>query len=322
MIVGQNGAATHVMSAPGSGGGGQTDSVPEASGDDMHPRNATTPLSPAAPVDPSFEILIGPGDLIEVSVYGASDYIKDVRVRSTGEITLPMAGTLKVGGLTPAQAEALIAKRLVDGDFFNNPRVSVIEKETVTQGVSVLGEVQKPGVYPLPGPRKLFDAISAAGGTTPRAGNTVSIMHRSDSQKSEIVTLSYGKSSDQSNVYVYPGDTVVVSKAGVVYVVGDVRLPGGFVMENSHMTILQAYAMAQGANSTAALDRAQLIRKSGSEDQIVSLKKILAAKAPDMSLQPDDIVFVPTSGAKVAARRTIDALVQTASGIAIYSRVP
>lgn len=88
------------------------------------------------------------------------------------------------------------------------------------------------------------------------------------------------------------------------------------------MTILQAYAMAQGANSTAALDKAQLIRKSSSEDQIVSLKKILAAKAPDMSLQPDDIVFVPTSGAKVATRRTIDALVQTASGIAVYSRVP
>jgi polysaccharide biosynthesis/export protein len=322
IIVGQNGAGAHVMSVPKSGGGGQPDSVPGGSGDSTDPRVATASLSTTVIADPSFEILIGPGDLIEVSVYGASDYIKDVRVRSTGEITLPMAGTLKVGGLTPAQAEALIAERLIDGDFFNDPKVSVIEKETVTQGISVLGEVQKPGVYPLPGPRKLFDAISAAGGTTPRAGNTVSIMHRTGSQQSEIATLSYGKSSSQSNVYVYPGDTIVVSKAGVVYVVGDVRLPGGFVMENSYMTILQAYAMAQGANSTAALDRAQLIRKSGSEDQVISLKKILAAKAPDMNLQPDDIIFVPTSGAKVATRRTIDALVQTASGIAIYSRVP
>ena len=322
IMVGQTGPATHVTSASGSGGGAsQTDSVPGASGDDADPRIPKTPASAADVGEPSFEILIGPGDLIEVSVYGA-DYIKEVRVRSTGEITLPMAGTLKVGGLTPAQAETLIARRLIDGDFFNDPRVSVIEKETVTQGISILGEVQKPGVYPLPGPRKLFDAISAAGGTTPRAGNTVSILHRADSRPPETVTLSYGKSSNESNVYVYPGDTVVVSKAGVVYVVGDVRLPGGFVMENSHMTILEAYAMAQGANPTAALDRAQLIRKSGSEGQVVSLKKILAAKAPDMNLQPDDIVFVPTSGAKVASRRTIDALVQTASGIAIYSRVP
>ncbi len=306
--------------------GDPTDSVTGVSGNVVVPRKATLPTLTASG-DSSFEILIGPGDLIEVSVYGAPDYIKDVRVGSTGEVTLPLAGTVKVGGLTPAQAEALIAKRLSDGNFFNDPRVSVLEKEFVTQGISVLGEVQKPGVYQMPGPRKLFDALSAAGGTTPRAGNTVSLLHRSDSQKSEVVTLSYdGKSSTQSNIYVYPGDTVVVSKAGLVYVVGDVRLPGGFVMENSHMTILQAYAMAQGANSTAALDRAQLIRKVGPEshpqETLISLKKILSAKSPDINLQPDDIVFVPTSGAKVAGRRTLDAIVQTATGMAIYSRVP
>ena len=322
IAVGENGVKTYVLSAPGAGGGDQTDAVPDPNGDEINRRIATAPSSTIDTGVPSFEILIGPGDLIEVSVYGAADYVKEVRVRSTGEITLPMAGTVKVSGLTPAQAEALIAKRLIDGDFFNDPRVSVIEKETVTQGISILGEVQKPGVYPLPGPRKLFDAISAAGGTTPRAGNTVSIMHRSNSLTSEILPLSYGKSSSQSNVYVYPGDTVVVSKAGVVYVVGDVHLPGGFVMENSHMTLLQAYAMAQGANPTAALDKAKLIRKSGSGDQVVSLKKILAAKAPDMNLQADDIIFIPTSGAKVAGKRTVDAIVQTATGIAIYSRVP
>jgi polysaccharide export outer membrane protein len=260
-----------------------------------------------------------------VSIYGAPDYLKEVRVRSTGEITLPLAGTVKVGGLSPAQAEALIAKRLGDGGFFNDPRVSVLEKEFATQGISVLGEVQKPGVYPLQGPRNLFDALSAAGGTTPRAGNTVSISHREDPQHSEVVTLSENsKSSSQSNVHVYPGDTVVVSKAGIVYVVGDVRSPGGFVMENSHMTMLQAFAMAQGANPTAALDRAQLIRKSGPENQPqeapISLKKILAQKAPDMNLQPGDIVFVPTSAAKAAGRRTLEAIVQTATGMAIYSR--
>jgi polysaccharide export outer membrane protein len=133
-----------------------------------------------------------------------------------------------------------------------------------------------------------------------------------------------GKSS--SNIFVYPGDTVVVSKAGVVYVVGDVRLPGGFVMENSHMTILQAYAMAQGAGPTAALDRAKLIRKAGPESQpqetLISLKNILSAKSPDLNLKPDDIIFVPTSGAKAAGRRTLEAIIQTATGMAIYTRLP
>jgi polysaccharide biosynthesis/export protein len=324
---GQNGAAVHVMSTEASGGGDGTDSVPGTNGDVVDSGKATAVALSTPSRNPSFDILIGPGDLIEVSVYGAPDYIKDVRVGSTGEITLPLAGTVKVGGLAPAQAEALIARRLSDGDFFTNPRVSVLEKEFATQGISVLGEVQKPGVYPLPGPRKLFDAISAAGGTTPRAGSTVSLLHRGDSQRLEIVALSFdGESSSQSNVYVYPGDTVVVSKAGVVYVVGDVRLPGGFVMENSHMTMLQAFAMAQGANPTAALDRAKLIRKAGSENQaqetLISLKKVLSAKSPDMNLQPEDIIFVPTSGAKAAGRRTLEAIVQTATGMAIYGRVP
>jgi polysaccharide export outer membrane protein len=319
VVPGQDGAAVHSISPEGSGGGGLTDPVPGASGDGVVPR----PLTPGG--DRGFEILIEPGDLIQVSVYGAPDYIKDVRVGSTGEITLPLAGTVKVGGLTPAQAEALIAKRLSDGNFFNDPRVSVLEKEFSSQGISILGEVQKPGVYQMPGPRKLYDALSTAGGTTPRAGNTVSLLHRSDSQKAEVVTMSYdGKPSSQSNIYVYPGDTIVVSKAGVVYVVGDVRLPGGFVMENSQMTVLQAFAMAQGAGPYAALDRAQLIRKAGSErrpqETQISLKNILAAKSPDINLQPDDIVFVPTSTGKKVATRTLEAIVQTASGMAIYSK--
>ncbi len=322
---GQNGAAVHVISAEHSGGGGPTGSVP--GGDAAVPPPGTALPTPAGSGEPSFEILIGPGDLLEVSVYGAPDYIKQVRVGSTGEITLPLAGTVKVGGLTPDKAEALITQRLSDGHFFNDPRVSVLDKEFVTQGISVLGEVQKPGVYQMPGPRKLFDALSAAGGTTPRAGNTVSVLRRSDSQKSENVSLVYDdKSSKLTNIYVYPGDTVLVSKAGVVYVVGDVRLPGGFVMENSHMSILQAYAMAQGANSTAALDRAQLIRKAGPDshpqESLISLKSILSAKSPDINLQPDDILFVPMSGAKAAGRRTIEAILQTVSGMAVYGRVP
>jgi polysaccharide export outer membrane protein len=321
IVPGQDGAAVHSISTEGSGSAGLTDPVPGASGDAVVPR----PLTPSG--DHAFEILIGPGDLIEVSVYGAPDYIKDVRVGATGEITLPLAGTVKVGGLAPAQAEALIAKRLGDGNFFNDPRVSVLEKEFSSQGISILGEVQKPGVYQMHGPRKLYDALSTAGGTTPRAGNIVTLLHRSDSQMSEVVTLSYdGKLSSQSNIYVYPGDTVVVSKAGVVYVVGDVRLPGGFVMENARMTILQAYAMAQGAGPNAALDRAQLIHKAGAErrpqETPISLKNILAAKSPDINLQPDDILFIPTSTAKKVVARTLEVIVQTASGMAIYRGIP
>jgi len=272
---------------------------------------------------PSYEILIGAGDLLEVSVYGAPDYIKQVRVSAEGQITLPLAGTVKIGGMTTAQAEAVIATKLSDGGFFNNPTVSVLEKEYGTQGISVLGEVQKPGIYPLPGTRSLFDALSAAGGVTPRAGNIVLLTHRDDPQHQQTVILSNdGKNSAQANIPVYPGDTVMVSKAGLVYVTGAVKMPGGFAMENAHMTVLQAIAMAQGTNPTAKLDAAELIRNPGGskpQEIPIPLKKILSAKAPDVNLQPNDIVFVPNSAAKSAGLRTLDAIVQTATGIAIYA---
>lgn len=290
------------------------------------PAGADSSVTPLA-ADQKFAIVIGPGDLLDVSVDGAPDYAKEVRVQSTGDITLPFAGTVHVSGLTPEAAATEIAKRLDSRNYFSNAQVSVSEKEMATQGISVMGEVQKPGVYPMMGPRRLFDAISAAGGTTERAGNTVLVQHRGDPQNPETVPLHYnGKTSASSNVFIYPGDTVVVSRAGVVYVIGDVHLPGGFVMDGSRMTVLQALALAQGANSTAALDRARIIRKeepsaSPTEKQI-SVKQILTAQTPDILLQPDDILFIPASKAKTAGRRTMEALIQTATGMAIYTRMP
>ncbi len=127
-----------------------------------------------------------------------------------------------------------------------------------------MGEVQKPGIYPLLGSRRLYDAISAAGGTTPKAGTYALITHRNDPEHPARVTISNGPpDSMANNVPVVPGDTIVVSKAGIVYVVGDVHMPGGFVMENDkNITVLQAIALAQGLNPNAALDSAKLIRKT------------------------------------------------------------
>lgn len=265
-------------------------------------------------------MLIGEGDLLQVSVYG-TDFDKQVRVGDAGEISLPLLGTVKVGGLSIREAEQKVGRELARRGYFNDPQVSIFDREYATQAISVLGEVQKPGIYPLPGARTLFDAISAAGGTTEKAGNEATITHRGRPEHPEVVPLSYaGESSVHSNVPVSPGDTVVVSKAGIVYVVGDVRKPSGIVMQNSQMTALQAIAMAEGTNPTAALNRSKLIRKTpqGRKEVPLPLKKILAAKAPDVTLQPNDILFIPNSAAKSAARRSIEAIVQTATGVAIY----
>jgi polysaccharide biosynthesis/export protein len=290
----------------------------------MVAENAATSIRPS-PLPPTIsEMLIGPGDLLEVSVYGAPDFDKrEVRVDSAGTISLPLIGPEKVGGLTVRAAEELTAKRLSDAGYFSDPHVSIFEKEYATQGISVLGEVQKPGIYPLLGQHTLLDVISAAGGTTAKAGEEVTLTHRGQPQTPIHVSLSY--SSDEAarnNVAVYPGDTVVVAKAGVVYVVGDVRQPAGFVIDKSELTVLQAIAMAQGTNPTAALDRVKLVRttSAGREESPINLKRVLEAKAPDLKLQADDIIFVPTSTAKSATRRGLEAIVQTATGVAIYRR--
>jgi len=166
----------------------------------------------ATPVDASNtgsspNLLIGTGDLLEVSLYGMPDFKTDVRVSSGGEISLPLLGTSVVGGLSVEQAATQIEHNLSQKGLFNDPHVTVFVKEYATQGISVLGEVQRPGIYPLLGERKLYDAISAAGGTSPKAGASVLITHRNDPQHPQQIPLLTGAAkSMKNNVPVEPGD--------------------------------------------------------------------------------------------------------------------
>jgi polysaccharide export outer membrane protein len=283
----------------------------------------TTPQAPAPSQnsDAAFEWLIGPGDLLQISVEGAPDYNKEVRVSPSGNVLLPLVGEVRLGGLSSAGAQKHIAERLVQGGYFNKPQVSVFQKEYASQGISVLGEVQKPGVYPMLSSPTLFGLISAAGGITAKAGNKVIISHRNKALPEEQVHLPHDQQQwSASNVSLRPGDTVLVTKAGIVYVVGDVRQPGGYVMEGARLTVLQAIAMAQGPNPDASLNRAKLIRGTagGPKAKEIALKDILTAKAPDLELRADDIIFVPTSKAKAGTRKVLSSILEVASGVAIY----
>jgi polysaccharide biosynthesis/export protein len=291
--------------------------------------NLSSPPAPQAADSPSTSgqstgpvLLIGGGDLLKVSVFGAPESDQEVRVDQDGNVSLNFIGSVHVAGLTTNGAQDLIAKKLVAGGFFAQPQVSVFTKEYATQGVSVLGEVQRPGVYPLLGARRLFDVLSLAGGTTPKAGKLVSITHRDHPDSPRSILLSNDSNeAAKGNIDVFGGDTVLVSRAGVVYVVGDVRKPSGVTMENgTDMTVLQAIAMAEGTNSTAALNKAKLIRRTptGPQELPLALKEMLASKAPDIHLQSEDIIFVPNSAAKSAGKRTVEAIIQTATGLAIY----
>lgn len=267
-------------------------------------------------------LLIGEGNLLDVTVYGVAELTQQVRVNEKGSIYLPLVGYIPVVGLTGEEAQAAIEKQLVERGFLKNPHVSVLIREYTTQGISVAGEVAKPGIYPALGARRLFDMIAAAGGLTDKAGRRVAISRRHNPQEVEVITLSREPTElPESNVPVYPGDTIVVSRAGVVYVVGEVARPSGIVMQqNEGLTVLQAIAMAEGTKSTAALDGAKLIRRTGKGPQElpIPLKQILAGKSPDVPLQADDIVFVPLSKGKSVAKKSLDAIVQIAVGLAVF----
>jgi len=133
---------------------------------------------------------VGVGDLIKVSVMGAPEYDQEVRVGGSGDVHLQLVGSVHIGGLTTTEAEQAVRTKLIQGGYFADPQVSIFEKEYATQGVSVFGEVHRPGVYPVTGPRRLFDMLSMAGGTTPTAGQTVSITHRDHPQSAQTVTMS------------------------------------------------------------------------------------------------------------------------------------
>jgi polysaccharide export outer membrane protein len=269
---------------------------------------------------PNPELRIGVGDLIETRIYGVDtspDVSQSSRVSREGFIWLPMIGQIHIAGLTTSEAQGAIAGKYKDGQFLKNPQVSVNITDYASEGVSVLGEVTKPGIYPIVTARTLLDMISTAGGLTPMGGSHVTVTHRAS--PGEPINVELG--SPQQTMAIMPGDTIVVAKTGIVYVTGEVGKPGGFPLNNNaDMTVLRVLALAEGTKPNAALDKAKLIRRKDGElsEQDIPLKKIMTGQAADVAVNAGDIVFVPNSAAKSATKRTLEAILQTATGMAIY----
>jgi polysaccharide export outer membrane protein len=267
-------------------------------------------------------VRLGAGDLLEVSVYNVPELTTKARIGSSGDVYLPLIDYVHVGDLTVEEAQSLIQKRLEDGGFVRGAHVTIFIDESASQGVTILGDVMKPGIYPALGNRKLYDLISAAGGFAATAGRKVSIIRQHSQNGSITVDLPRNLADDlQDNIEIMPGDTITVPRAPIIYVVGDVGHPAGFLVDNGSLTVLQALALAGGTNRTAKIGGARIIRKgpTGMTETRVPLKKMLEAKAPDLNLQADDILFVPLSGARVAAGTGFNAAITAAAGLAILA---
>lgn len=266
-------------------------------------------------------LVISAGDLIQLDVFDTPELSGKIRVSQTGEIKLPVGGTLLVEGKTPIQVGALIEHQLVDQNILKSFRpINVFVSEYATQGVSVLGQVRSPGVYPLLGSHRLYELISAAGGFSDLAGNQISILHQDSNIPTTVVKVDQEHLHD-ADLSIFPGDTILVSKAGVVYVLGDVGRPGGFVIQDTQpLTILKALSLAQGINKTAKLGATRIIRETanGKVEVPVHLSKVLNGKEPDLALTDRDILFIPSSLAKTLGYRGIELGAQTATGVLIY----
>jgi polysaccharide biosynthesis/export protein len=274
------------------------------------------------PLSAAGALLIGPGDEMDVSVYGAPDLSEHTRVNGEGDISMPTIGYAHVAGLTSDQAEKVVETRLRQAKVMTDPQVSIFVREYNNSQISVAGEVNHPGSYSALGPHRLFDILQMAGGPTDKAANKVVITHRDEDDPTTLPISKDPAEMAKSNIDLQPGDTVVVPRAGIVYVLGEVNRPGGYVLNSTGgITVLQVVAAAGGPSRLASVGGTRLLRHTanGYQEEHVDLKRLLRGKAPDIAVRNDDILFIPSSKFKTLINSTT---LLTSIGTSAIYRVP
>jgi polysaccharide export outer membrane protein len=295
----------------------------------------------AADPDDIASYVLGPEDQVSVTVLDLDEIKPDpVRVDVRGNISLPLVGRLRATGLTVEQLEIEIAKRLKS--VLQDPQVNVTVQSFRSQPVSVLGAVKTPGVHQVTGKKSLYEVLSLAGGLNPDAGNMIKITRKKTAGPLPLPNVADDVSGQyriaelnvrgvmeaknpQDNITVLPDDVISVPKADLVYVIGAVRKSGGFILsEREKISVLQALSLAEGLERTASAKKAKILRQVAETDNrteiLIDVKLILEGKGKDVALTANDILFIPTNGAKNVAMRGVEAALQVGTGIAIYRR--
>lgn len=266
------------------------------------------------------DVTIAPGDRLTITVFDTPEFSGPVRVSNDGNIDIPLIGTVHVVGLSTTAAANLIREQLISQNFLKDPQVS-INFEDFNHSAILLGEVIRPGPVLLNGIRTLWDVIGAAGGVTSDAGSKVTIIHEGKKSSTSVFNLNWNQDLiGQPNPVIYPGDTVQVSRAGVVYVVGEVNQQGGYPITHQRLTVSGVVALAHGIKYTSKASHARLIRTTPSTRIVreIDIPKIIKGEIPDVALQDDDILYVPNSASKVAILRGLQAAVGISSSLIIY----
>jgi polysaccharide biosynthesis/export protein len=266
-------------------------------------------------------LLIGPGDLIQVDVMDTPEMEQQVRVTDDGSAPLAYLGSIHVAGETPAAAAASIQSALIEKKVMLHPQVTVKMMELATQDVAILGQVHTPGTYSITTPQTILKVLSLAGGLTDAADRNVTVKRNKSGEQLKYYVSNNAEQALSDVVMVYPGDTVLVARAPMVYVMGDVNRPGGYIIasNDARLSVLQVVAMAGSANKTSSQSRVRLIRTTdhGQVELPIRLDQMEKGKQADMPLQPNDIVYVPFSWMKNVAVGSSSIGAATA-GAAIY----
>ncbi|MBZ5659103.1 MAG: polysaccharide export protein [Acidobacteriia bacterium] len=289
------------------------------------------------------DYVIGSGDLLGVDVFDVPELSRDVRVNESGYISLPlMPAKVRAEGLTTFQLQDKLAELLQTNGLVSSPQVSVSLKERNSQPITIIGSVKTPMVIQAVRQTTLLQALSQAGGIADDAGNSVIVTRQAEKalpasdpnappMAAEPLSFTINLADlletgdSRFNIPLLGGDVVSVPRAGIIYVVGAVVRPGGFVMQNDrdHMTTLKMLSLAGGPNNTAKVKDAVILRKNpetGKRDEVpVDLNKVMKLKTEDVTLQASDILFVPDSAGKRALHRTGDIAISLTTGIAIVA---
>jgi polysaccharide export outer membrane protein len=293
-----------------------------ANGPEARTSRYATPTGPAS----SSGLGYGPihaGDIVEVQIFDAPEYSVRMPVSAAGQIAIPYAGLFHIEGMTSIEASQAIAKLFVQNQILRDPRV-IVTTEQFGYSVTVMGEVKSPGIYPLAGHKRLIDLLTQAGGTTTSAGHVIEIFAPGSMKNPTTVlwdpTL---RENDNAELPIKTGETILVSRCGVVYVGGNVGRPGAFpICESNHTTISEVIALAQGAKANSYTNRTILLRSAGNGTRVVQnvrLEDVLRGKKVDITMQPDDILFIPPSVLKAAGKTALTAAIGFATQAYFYA---
>ncbi len=285
------------------------------------------------------QYVLGPDDQVSVLISDLEEINgRQFRIDKDGELELPLAGRVDASGKTVDQLGREIEQRL--RRFVRNPSVVVSVTDFRSQPVSVIGAVGLPGMYQVQGCKTLLQILSLAGGLKPEAGDTIRVTRQlrwgrvplPSAEKDSTGHFSIGSVNVKSimdadkpeeNIVIAPEDVISVPKAELVYVVGAVHKPGGFVLQDESISVLQVISLAEGPEKTAATKKAKIMRTiAGTTDRAeipVDLAKLLSGKtASDPRLRANDILFVPDSAARSFGSKAMDAAITALAGAAIY----